>query len=90
MKLTVEQIEYHRNGVCGVPFHVVIAKEQGRNMLIVRFDKKADKRADGVLCAAFDLDLLSKGDIRFGQNSWRGDWYAIEVDKAIRRLEVTP
>lgn len=75
----------HRNGVCGVPFDVYIAEEdeggQKRKMLIVRFDKAADKLAGGVLCAAFDLAKLAEGNIAFFENSWRGDHYADDLTR---------
>jgi hypothetical protein len=31
----------------------------------------------------FDLDLLAQGVIEFGKNSWRGDHFADELDKAL-------
>lgn len=83
MTQTVEKIDYHRNGVGGMGFHVAILKEDGRNMLVVRFPKEADKDAGAILCAAFDLALLAEGVIEFGHNSWRGDHYNEVVDKRI-------
>jgi hypothetical protein len=36
--------------------------------------------------AVLQVDKLAEGDIAFGSNSWRGDWYA----KKIRNLYPAP
>ena len=35
--------------------------------------------------AVFDFDLLKKDEIRFVYNSWRGDVFAPELEKAIEK-----
>jgi hypothetical protein len=75
-KITIQQIEHHRNGVAGEPFDVVKFKEGRRKMLGVVFD---DER----YVAVFDRDLLAQDVITFGVNSWRGDDYESELRKAI-------
>jgi hypothetical protein len=60
---------YHRNGISGAPFHVVL------------FDDVEDEntRKVGILfqerfhCAVLDVAKLSAGNIAFGFNSYRGD-----------------
>jgi len=60
---------YHRNGISGAPFHVVL------------FDDVEDEntRKIGILfgeryhCAVLDVAKLSEGNIAFGFNSYRGD-----------------
>jgi len=60
---------YHRNGMCGAPFHVVL------------FDDVDDEntRKVGILfeepyhCAVLDVAKLTAGNIAFGFNSYRGD-----------------
>lgn len=79
----LKAIDYHRNGVSGMGFHVLIVKNEGRDMLVVRFPKESDKDAGGVLCAAFDLAKLDERNIAFFENSWRGDHYADLVDPMI-------
>ena len=51
----VKIIDYdtHRNGISGIPFTVLLAEEDGRRMLIVRFDTAVDKLAGGTACAVF-------------------------------------
>ena len=85
----VTQLDYHRNGICGLGFHVGIVKEtddgETREMLVIRFPKdEADKLTGMVVCAAFDLAKLDEREIRFFHNSWRGDHYADVMDEAIQ------
>jgi hypothetical protein len=75
-KITIQQIEHHRNGVAGEPFDVVKFKEGRRKMLGIVFD---DER----YVAVFDRDLLAQDVITFGVNSWRGDDYEPQLRKAI-------
>jgi len=61
--------DWHRNGVGGEPFHVAIVEEDdGSKKLVVLFGER-------YYTAVFDLDLLARGVIEFGENSWRGDDY---------------
>lgn len=62
--------QYHRNGVCGNPFYCFLFKDDNHTMFAVQFTD------DPLSTAVFDLELLSKGNIRFGINSFRGDHYA--------------
>jgi hypothetical protein len=94
--MKVKELAYHRNGVSGLGFYCAIVKAEGRDMLVVRFaqdgyddGKTLDQRAGGVVCAAFDIKLLAQGNIKFGENSWRGDHYAEVMDGAIA-LENNP
>lgn len=87
MKLTIEQIAHHRNGISGAPFHVVIFHERdvGR-MLGIVFDE--DRQV-----AVLQLDRLTAGDIAFGSNSWRGDEFEPILRSAIHNAnsrEISP
>jgi hypothetical protein len=81
MKLTFEQFDYHRNGICGAPFHVMIFQdsEEGRMLRIV-FDEPYH-------VAVFNLDKLAQGIITFGVNAWRGDRYEPLLRKAIQEYK---
>lgn len=74
--MKVKYVDYHRNGVGGTGFHVVMFTEEGRNMLGVVFPEQGS-------CAVFDADLIGNGDVRFLHNSWRGDHYEDELRAAI-------
>ena len=77
MKLHIEHIDRHRNGVCGAPFNVLIFRDpdEGRMVGIV-FDHEYH-------VAVFNLDKLALGNIAFGVNSWRGDKYEPHLRKAV-------
>ncbi|WP_169974000.1 hypothetical protein [Tautonia rosea] len=79
MNIIAENIERHRNGICGAPFHVLIFRdpEEG-GMLGVVFDSPGH-------VAVFNLDKLACGSIAFGVNSWRGDRYEPTLRAAIAR-----
>jgi hypothetical protein len=90
MKLKIIDIEFHRNGVCGAPFDVVLFQDEGpedsRKVGIV-FEQKGH-------CAVLAVDMLAAGDIAFGTNSWRGDHYESDLRKEIvkrqRIIEAEP
>jgi hypothetical protein len=77
MKLHIENIQRHRNGICGAPFHVLIFGDpnEGRMVGIV-FDQQYH-------VAVFNLDKLAAGNMAFGVNSWRGDRYEPHLRSAI-------
>ncbi|EAQ81495.1 hypothetical protein [Blastopirellula marina] len=77
MQLSIENIQFHRNGICGAPFHVLIFRDpdEGRMVSIV-FDEEHH-------VAVFNLDKLAIGNIAFGVNSWRGDRYEPHLREAI-------
>lgn len=79
MKLTINDIAFHRNGICGAPFAVILFEdtgpEAGRKIAIL-FD-------DPGHCAVLDVARLAAGDIAFGSNSWRGDTYEPTLRSAL-------
>ena len=81
--VSVKEIEYHRNGISGNGFHVIKfnCKEDGKNlhMVGILFEEQGS-------CAVFDQDLLGQGNIKFGENSWRGDVYEDKLRKAIKDM----
>tara|TARA_R110002072_G_scaffold303121_1_gene494587 strand:+ start:121842 stop:122108 length:267 start_codon:yes stop_codon:yes gene_type:complete len=83
MKLEIETIARHRNGICGAPFHVLLFSDIGlhhtRKLAIV-FDAPHH-------VAVLDVARLSRGDIAFVTNSWRGDVYEPHLRKAIDASE---
>lgn len=72
IKIKVEQIEYHRNGISGEPFYVVLFRDltEGDNSQVkVATVFEASKHV-----AVLGLDGLNEGNIGMG-NKWRGDNY---------------
>jgi hypothetical protein len=81
MKITFDQIKYHRNGVGGAPFHVVLFRDASEGVMLgVVFEEKHH-------VAVLNLERLSSSDIGYGTNSWRGDVYEPHLRNAIKSLE---
>ena len=87
MKIVPISVAFHRNGVCGEPFHCVIFDkiEHGstNRMLAVRFADDVGEGFQNPRIAVFDVALLYESDIEFGSNSFRGDYFVDAIDKAI-------
>jgi hypothetical protein len=81
-RIRVLATAYHRNGICGASFHVVL------------FEDISDEntRKVGILfeepyhCAVLDIAKLAEGSIAFGVNSYRGDRFEPALRNAIQSL----
>ena len=77
---------YHRNGICGEPFKVctfeMFENGENRRMVAIRFSDDAPdcENFSAPRIAVFDLDLLAQGEIRWIENSWRGDRFTEHLD----------
>lgn len=86
--MTIQEIAYHRNGICGEGFHVVTFTDErdgdvsGRKMVAVVFEHI-------MATAVFDRELLGQGVIAFMENSYRGDHFDAELRSAIAAHEIT-
>lgn len=81
MPISILNIDYHRNGIGGAPFHAVVFRDtgpEGSVKLGVVFDTLHH-------VAVLDLAKLADCDIEFGSNSWRGDVYELGLRRAIRK-----
>lgn len=83
MKLKINEVAYHRNGVCGAPFWAVRfrwrpdGESQEENFIAVLFDEPGR-------CAVLGLDRMDTMGVAFaGGNSWRGDRFEGELRRAI-------
>lgn len=78
--IQVKEVAFHRNGVCGEPFHVVTFKDvnEDTNMVAIVFTEPAHV---AVLC----MDQLP--GVAFGSNSWRGDCYEEDLRKAVEEYD---
>lgn len=82
MNIHIEQLDYHRNGISGAPFHVLIFRDEDEGrMLGIVFDEEYH-------VAVFNLDKLALGNITFGVNSWRGDQYEPFLRTAISASQI--
>ncbi len=73
--LTLIDVAYHRNGICGAPFTVTLFDDGESRKAALLFDAPYH-------CAVLDVAKLASGDITFGSNSYRGDVY----EQTLRRL----
>ena len=93
MKLKISNVQYHRNGVSGMPFYAVNFddKDIGNMIGIVfpKYDPDKERYTGGFnpRVAIFQTELLGQGNINFGENSYRGDCYADDLIKAINKDE---
>ncbi len=86
-----EGAEYHRNGIAGQGFTVALFTmkdgHKRRNMVAILFD--ADGDDDGLKftgqCAVLDRDMLAAGNVTFGENSWRGDEFEVELRPLVKK-----
>src|SRR5271157_3261655 len=75
MKLTIIDIAYHRNGICGAPFATVLFEDsgpEGSRKIAILFEAEYH-------CAVLDVAKLATGNIAFASNSWRGDLYEADL-----------
>lgn len=81
MNAKVRSIAFHRNGVGGLPFSVVLFDDEecGRMVGIVF--------GEPMTTAVLNIDLLSDSNIAFGENSWRGDRWDEFLRSAIAERE---
>lgn len=79
-KITVTNVAFHRNGICGAPFHVVLFEDIEGSQVAVLFDKLDH-------CAVLNIQKIAQGNIAFGSNSYRGDLYEPLLRKAIKSYE---
>src|SRR3989337_1793165 len=76
----IHQIESHRNGVAGAPFHIIKFQGEDREeMLAIVFEEAHH-------VAVISLEKLP--NINFTENSWRGDYFEAELRMAIAQEEV--
>ena len=76
MKLTIIDIAFHRNGICGAPFDVVTFRDADSRKVAILFQEPHH-------CAVLDVDKLAQGDVAFGSNSYRGDQYEPRLRSAV-------
>jgi len=84
--LQVWSTAFHRNGVGGAPFGVVLftpADFPERRFVGIVFGEK-----DHV--AVLDVTLLAQDDIQFMSNSWRGDYFEDELVAALEAADNSP
>jgi hypothetical protein len=83
-KLSVHNVAYHRNGIGGEGFYIVLFQDTEHNpdgrMVAIHFPHDQD-----IYTAILDIDQLAAGNIAFAEgNSWHGDYYHPFMTEVIR------
>ena len=89
MKLKIQEVSFHRNGICGHGFCAVRfrwtpdnAKDE-ESFLAFLFDEPGQ-------CAVIGLDRIETMGVAFAQgNSWRGDHFEADLRKAVDEVAHT-
>jgi hypothetical protein len=83
MKITILNIDYHRNGISGAPFHAIVFRDTGEGASVkigIVFDAPCHT-------AVLDINKLVECDVEFGSNSWRGDAYEPLLRRAMAQRQ---
>lgn len=75
--MRINKKDYHRNGITGNGFDIITFNEGKKQMVAILFEEKGN-------CAVFDRNLLGKGIIAFGENSFRAEYYEDDLRQAIK------
>jgi hypothetical protein len=80
-----QAVDYHRNGISGSPFIVVLFRSQegtreAQEMVGIVFEERG-------AVAVLDRSLLAEGNVRFGENSFRGDVFEPMLRTVIMRWD---
>jgi hypothetical protein len=83
-KITVKEIAYHRNGIDGEGFYVVLfssKEDRKRNFIATVFEGRGQ-------VSVIDVDIAAAGFVTFGTNSWRGDEFEAALRNEIKLWEI--
>lgn len=86
MAIEIREVAYHRNGVAGLPFYVVLFNDTDAGM----FNQLATIDEDGKDCRVINMGIALHGRIGqvTGMNTWRGDRYLSQIHDAMASIPV--
>jgi len=82
----VIDIAHHRNGISGTSFNVVLFIDRETKEKFVGIVPDEDENSFNSF--VLSVDRMGKDNIRFAENSWRGDNYTMELKAVIREKEL--
>ena len=86
--MKIQKVAYHRNGISGVPFHVVLFENLEKGDRLRHFVATVFPEPGAV--SVLDIDETKSGNIEFANgNSWRGDYYEDRIREAVSEYEHT-
>ena len=82
MAIEIRDVAYHRNGIAGLPFYVVLFNDTDKGM----FNQVATIDEDGKDCRVINAGMVvTAGEIGTRHmNKWRGDRYLHKIKEAMR------
>jgi hypothetical protein len=82
MAIEIRDVAYHRNGISGLPFWVVLFNDTDAGM----FNQVATIDEDGKDCRVINAGLVvTAGEIgNRHMNTWRGDYYLQKIKEAMQ------
>lgn len=85
MAIEIRDVAYHRNGIAGLPFFVVLFSDPDAGM----FNQVATIDEDGTDCRVINAGLVvTAGEIGNNHmNKWRGDQYLSLIKEAMQDRE---
>jgi hypothetical protein len=85
MTIEIRDVAYHRNGIAGLPFFVVLFNDTDEGM----FNQVATIDEDGTDCRVINAGLIvTAGEIGTRHmNKWRGDYYLHKIKEALQDRE---
>jgi len=87
MKIKLIDSAYHRNGIAGEGFDVALFEHDGEEFLGIILSRWAGEQLGSIPCFVLRMDLLKENNIRFFENSWRGDTFASALRDALEAKE---
>jgi len=85
--MKIQKVAYHRNGISGVPFHVVLFENLEMGGRLRHFVATVFPEPGAV--SVLDIDETKSGNIEFANgNSWRGDYFETKLRHAIHDWEL--
>lgn len=91
VKIKIEQVEYHRNGVGGEGFYAITFEDEENGRMVATVFPEYQFGPDGEelpvkgcgRTAVYSIPGLVESGVEFGVNSWRGDVYETALIDAI-------
>ena len=77
----VIDVAHHRNGVSGTSFEVVLFVDKDTGEKFIGILPDCDENTNNAF--VLSVDRLAQDNIKFAENSWRGDNYAQELKVAV-------
>jgi hypothetical protein len=81
-QVVIERVAYHRNGIAGNGFHVILFRQFDNTPMVgTVFEERGN-------VAVFNRQLVGEGNVDFYANSWRGDEFEQALREAVAEYQI--